>query len=33
MNTAKNVPWVEKYRPDNFDNIVLSDYKKKYFQI
>ena len=31
MNTAKNVPWVEKYRPDNFDNIVLSDYKKKIF--
>ena len=31
MNTAKNVPWVEKYRPDNFENIVLSDYKKRIF--
>ena len=31
MNDTKSVPWVEKYRPDNFENIVLSDYKKKIF--
>ena len=31
MNTTKSVPWVEKYRPNNFDNIVLSDYKRTFF--
>lgn len=31
MNNLINVPWVEKYRPDNFDKIVLSDYKKRIF--
>ena len=31
MNNSKNVPWVEKYRPDNFENIVLCDYKRKIF--
>ena len=31
MNKPINVPWVEKYRPDNFDNIVLSNHKKKIF--
>ena len=23
------IPWVEKYRPDNFDNIILDDMTKK----
>ena len=31
MNKAINVPWVEKYRPDTFDNIVLSEHKKQIF--
>lgn len=24
-----NIPWVEKYRPDNFNNIILDDFNKK----
>ena len=31
MKKIANVPWVEKYRPDSFDNIVLSEHKKKIF--
>ena len=34
MNESKNktIPWVEKYRPDEFDNIVLDPLNKKLFQ-
>ena len=28
----ENIPWVEKYRPDNFDNIVLDPINKKLFK-
>ena len=28
---TKNIPWVEKYRPTKFDNIVLDDNNKKLF--
>tara|TARA_A100001011_G_scaffold398319_1_gene502307 strand:+ start:54 stop:992 length:939 start_codon:yes stop_codon:yes gene_type:complete len=31
MNKKTYIPWVEKYRPSNFDNIVLSDENKKIF--
>ena len=23
-----NIPWIEKYRPENFENIVLDEYNK-----
>ena len=26
------IPWVEKYRPVNFENIVLSEENKKLFE-
>lgn len=32
MQNNTNIPWVEKYRPNNFDKIVLSDMNKKMFQ-
>ena len=32
MQKNTNIPWVEKYRPNNFDKIVLSDMNKKMFQ-
>ena len=28
MNRKQNIPWVEKYRPDTFNNIVLDEYNK-----
>ena len=31
MNKKTYIPWVEKYRPSDFDNIVLSDENKKIF--
>ncbi len=27
-----NIPWVEKYRPINFDNIILSPLNKIFFE-
>lgn len=27
-----NIPWVEKYRPTNFENIILEDLNKKFFE-
>jgi len=30
-HNQKNIPWVEKYRPTHFDNIVLDDYNRKLF--
>ncbi len=32
MQDNKNVPWVEKYRPTQFENIVLDEKNKKLFQ-
>ena len=32
MQKNTNIPWVEKYRPNDFDKIVLSDMNKKMFQ-
>ena len=32
MQDNKNVPWVEKYRPNQFENIVLDEKNKKLFQ-
>ena len=32
MIMNKSIPWVEKYRPDNFENIVLSDENKLIFK-
>ena len=29
---SKNIPWVEKYRPTDFENIVLDDINKKLFK-
>ena len=31
MNEKTYIPWVEKYRPVDFQNIVLSDENKKIF--
>jgi len=31
MNSKKNIPWVEKYRPDNFNDIVLDENNKIIF--
>ena len=30
-NTTKNAPWVEKYRPKNFENIVLDPINRQIF--
>ena len=27
-----NIPWTEKYRPNNFDNIILNTYNKSLLQ-
>ena len=27
---SNSIPWVEKYRPDNFDKIILSDENKNF---
>ena len=32
INNKNNIPWVEKYRPDNFDDIVLDNYNKEIFE-
>ena len=32
MNKKQNIPWVEKYRPDSFNNIVLDEYNKEILQ-
>lgn len=32
MQNNKNIPWVEKYRPNHFEKIVLSDMNKTIFQ-
>ena len=32
INNKNNIPWVEKYRPDNFDYIVLDNYNKEIFE-
>jgi DNA polymerase III delta prime subunit len=29
-HSSENIPWVEKYRPTNFDDIVLDDINKKF---
>ena len=31
-NSASSIPWVEKYRPSNFEDIVLDDINRKIFQ-
>ena len=31
-NTSENIPWVEKYRPNKFDNIVLDPTNRKLFE-
>ena len=31
-NTSENIPWVEKYRPNQFDNIVLDPTNRKLFE-
>ncbi len=31
MTTKKYIPWVEKYRPTNFENIVLNSENKTIF--
>jgi hypothetical protein len=32
LQNEKNIPWVEKYRPTKFENIVLDDINKKLFE-
>ena len=32
MTNKTYIPWVEKYRPKNFNNIVLSDINKTIFE-
>ena len=32
INNKNNIPWVEKYRPNNFDDIVLDNYNKEIFE-
>ena len=32
MNTKTYIPWVEKYRPTNFNDIVLDKYNKRIFE-
>jgi len=32
VNNKNNIPWVEKYRPDNFYDIVLDNYNKEIFE-
>lgn len=32
IQNEKNIPWVEKYRPTKFENIVLDDINKKLFE-
>ena len=32
INNKNNIPWVEKYRPNIFDNIVLDKYNKEIFK-
>ena len=32
INNKNNIPWVEKYRPNNFDTIILDNYNKKIFE-
>lgn len=32
INNKNNIPWVEKYRPENFDDIVLDEYNKEIFK-
>ena len=28
---TQTIPWVEKYRPNTFNNIILNDYKKQIY--
>lgn len=32
VESKTSIPWVEKYRPNNFENIILDDINKKIFQ-
>ena len=32
ISNKNNIPWVEKYRPENFDEIVLDNYNKIIFE-
>lgn len=32
MTDNSNIPWIEKYRPDHFDNIVLDPYNRMFFE-
>jgi replication factor C subunit 3/5 len=32
VESKTSIPWVEKYRPNNFDNIILDDINKQIFQ-
>jgi DNA polymerase III delta prime subunit len=32
MDTKNNIPWIEKYRPNQFDDIVLDPYNRTLFQ-
>lgn len=31
-NISENIPWVEKYRPERFEDIILSDFNKQLFE-